>query len=90
MFFPTKDRRLIYLMRHAVYHEHLSKLLAFLDCSPDSASIARAVAKWDSAELEDALAARKLMGTIVRYEEWSASPQAEQKPRTSNAWRGGT
>ena len=41
VFFRTKDGRLIYLMRHAVYYEHLSKLLAFLDCSPDSGSIAR-------------------------------------------------
>ena len=76
VFFPTKDGRLIYLMRHGVYSEHLGKLLGFLDASPDSASIARAVAKWNSAELEDALAERRLMGTIVRsYEEWRASPQ---------------
>ncbi len=76
VYFRTKDGRLIYLMRHAVYYEHLSKLLAFLDCSPDSGSIAAAVAKWDAADLEDALAARKLMGTIVRtYEEWCATPQ---------------
>ena len=76
VFFPTKDGRLMYLMRHAVYYEHLSKLLAFLDCAPDSAAIARSVARWNAAELEDALAERKLMGTIVRsYDEWRASPQ---------------
>jgi crotonobetainyl-CoA:carnitine CoA-transferase CaiB-like acyl-CoA transferase len=76
VFFPTRDGRLIYLMRHAVYYEHLCKLLSFLDCSPDSASIARAVSHWNAAELEDALAERKLMGTIVRsYDEWRASPQ---------------
>ena len=76
VYFPTRDGRLIYLMRHAVYYEHLSKLLAFLDCSPDSASIARATAKWDALALEDALADRKLMGTIVRsFEEWNDSPQ---------------
>jgi crotonobetainyl-CoA:carnitine CoA-transferase CaiB-like acyl-CoA transferase len=76
VFFPTRDGRLMYLMRHAVYFEHLSKLLAFLDCSPDSASIARAVSQWDAFALEDALAERRLMGTIVRsYDEWRASPQ---------------
>jgi hypothetical protein len=76
VFFPTRDGRLIYLMRHAVYYEHLSKLLAFLDCAPESAAIARAVVRWDSAELEEALAANKLMGTIVRsFDEWCECPQ---------------
>jgi len=76
VFFPTRDGRLMYLMRHAVYHEHLSKLLGFLDCAPDSAAITRTVVRWDSAELEQSLAERKLMGTIVRtFEEWQASPQ---------------
>ncbi len=78
VFFPTKDGRLIYLMRHAVYYEHLSKLLGFLDCSPDSGSIARAVARWNSMELENALAERSLMGTIVRtFDEWRACPQGQ-------------
>src|SRR5579871_1611077 len=49
VFFPTKDGRLMYLMRHAVYYEHLTKLLGFLDCAPDSAAIARTVEQWDSA-----------------------------------------
>jgi len=76
VFFPTADGRLMYLMRHAVYHEHLCKLLTFLECSPDSGSIASAVSRWNAARLEDALAERKLMGTIVRtYDEWRASPQ---------------
>jgi hypothetical protein len=78
VFFPTKDGRLIYLMRHAVYYEHLSKLLSFLEASPDSAAIARAVSRWNSAALEEALAERGLMGTIVRtYDEWRASPQGQ-------------
>lgn len=76
VFFRTKDGRLIYLMRHAVYHEHLTKLLTFLDCAPDSDAIARRVADWDAQELEDVLAERKLMGTTVRTRaEWLASPQ---------------
>jgi hypothetical protein len=83
VYFPAKDGRLIYLMRHAVYYEHLSKLLTFLDCSPNSESIARAVARGNAAELEDALAERSLMGTIVRtYDEWRASPQGRHlEPR---------
>jgi hypothetical protein len=76
VFFRTKDGRMIYLMRHAVYYEHCSRLLTFLDCAPSNEAIARAVAKWDSAELEEALAARRLMGTIVRTrDEWRVSPQ---------------
>ncbi len=66
---------MIYLMRHGVYYHHLAKLLTFLDASPDSASIAKAVAKWNSVELEEALAERSLMGTIVRTrEEWLCEP----------------
>ncbi len=76
VYFRTKDGRLIYLMRHAVYYEHLTKLLTFLGSAPESAAISAAVAQWDSAELEDALAERGLMGTIVRsFDEWRASPQ---------------
>ena len=73
---------MIYLMRHGVYYEHLAKLLTFLDASPDSDSIAKAVAKWNSVDLEEALAERSLMGTIVRTrEEWLASPQGKHLRR---------
>jgi crotonobetainyl-CoA:carnitine CoA-transferase CaiB-like acyl-CoA transferase len=76
VFFPTRDGRLMYLMRHGVYYQHLGKLLAFLDASPDSASIARSVSRWNAAALEDALAEHGLMGTIVRtYDEWRTTPQ---------------
>jgi crotonobetainyl-CoA:carnitine CoA-transferase CaiB-like acyl-CoA transferase len=78
VFFRTKDGRMMYLMRHGVYYHHLAKLLTFLDASPDSTSIAKAVAKWNSVELEEALAERSLMGTIVRTRaEWLASPQGK-------------
>ncbi len=76
VFFEAADGRQIYLLRHAFYHEHFSRLLAFLDCSPATESIERAVRGWESAELEEALAESKAMGVIARTrEEWLASPQ---------------
>lgn len=76
VFFESRDGRQIYLLRHAFYHEHFSRLLASLDCSSATDSIARAVARRDAQELEDALAANKAMGAIARTrEEWLAHPQ---------------
>lgn len=76
LFFRTKDGRMIYLMRHGRYPEHHAKLLGLLDCPPDSESISRAVSKWNAQELEDELAARKIMGVIARTpEEWLTTPQ---------------
>lgn len=75
IFFRTRDGRMIYLMRHGNYPEHLSRLLNFLGAPPDSDAIARAVATWDAQALEDALAERKLMGVIARTrDEWLATP----------------
>lgn len=76
VFFETRDGRQMYLLRHAFYHEHFSRLLSCLDCSPDTQSIARAVKRYDALELEDALAEAKAMGAIARTsEEWLAHPQ---------------
>lgn len=76
VFFETADGRQIYLLRHAFYHEHFSRLLAFLGCSAATDSIERAVARWKSHELEDALAEARVIGAISRTrEEWLASPQ---------------
>jgi crotonobetainyl-CoA:carnitine CoA-transferase CaiB-like acyl-CoA transferase len=78
VFFETADGRQMYLLRHAFYHEHFSRLLDFLDCSSSTASIARAVRRWDSAALEEALAAAKAIGAIARTrEEWLATPQGQ-------------
>ncbi len=54
---PHQDGRMIYLMRHGVYYHHLAKLLTFLDASPDSTSIAKAVASGFRGA-EEALAER--------------------------------
>lgn len=76
VFFETRDGRQIYLLRHAFYHEHFSRLLASLDCSPATESIARAVAQCDSLELEERLARDRAMGVIARTrDEWLAHPQ---------------
>ncbi len=76
VFFETKDGRQMYLLRHAFYHEHFSRLLSFLDCSPATESIARAVGRWDANDLEEALAAAKVIGAIARTrDEWLESPQ---------------
>lgn len=76
VFFRTQDGRQIYLLRHAFYHEHFSRLLECLDCSSATASIARAVAERDALELEDALANAKAIGAVCRSrEEWWNHPQ---------------
>ncbi|MES2944795.1 MAG: CoA transferase [Pseudomonadota bacterium] len=76
VFFETRDGRQIYLLRHAFYHDHFSRLLASLDCSSATESIARAVARRDAQELEDSLAEARAMGAIARtQEEWLAHPQ---------------
>lgn len=76
VFFETRDGRQIYLLRHAFYHEHFSRLLASLDCSSATESIARAVARRDAQELEDTLAQSRVMGAIARTrDEWLAHPQ---------------
>jgi crotonobetainyl-CoA:carnitine CoA-transferase CaiB-like acyl-CoA transferase len=76
VFFETADGRQMYLLRHAFYHEHFSRLLAFLDCSSSTESIERAVSRWEADDLEDALAGAKAIGAIARTrEEWLESPQ---------------
>lgn len=78
VFFPTLDGRQMYLLRHAFYHEHFSRLLTFLDCSSATQSIERAVARWKADELEEALAEAKGIGAIARTrEEWLESPQGQ-------------
>lgn len=76
VFFETRDGRQMYLLRHAFYHEHFTRLLSCLDCSPDTESIARAVRRHDAFELESILAEAKAMGALARTrEEWLAHPQ---------------
>ena len=51
-------------------------ILEILECASDHASVAQAIARWDSTELETALTERHLTGTVVRsHEEWLDHPQ---------------
>ncbi|CAH1691167.1 CoA transferase family III [Hyphomicrobiales bacterium] len=76
VFFESADGRLVYLLRHAFYHEHFSRMLSFLDCSPATASLEKAISRWNAEELEDAMADAKVIGAMVRTrDEWLASPQ---------------
>lgn len=77
-FFPTKDGKQIYLLRTTLYVENLIGTLELLGCSYDADSMAKAVAKWDALDLEEALAERRLIGVIARPRaEWLAHPQGQ-------------
>lgn len=77
-FFRTRDGRQFYLLRTTLYAENLIGTLELLGCSYDAESMARAVAKWDALELENALAERRLIGVIARTrDEWLAHPQGQ-------------
>jgi crotonobetainyl-CoA:carnitine CoA-transferase CaiB-like acyl-CoA transferase len=77
-FFRTSDNRQIYLLRASIYVKMLVGLLDLLKCASDDGSVAEAVAQWHSAELEDAIAERGLVGVIARRrEEWRDHPQGQ-------------
>lgn len=75
-FFETRDGRQFFVLRAVAYAETLLKTLDLLDCTFAPASMARAVAKWDALDLEDALAEKRLVGVMARTgQEWRAHPQ---------------
>jgi len=75
-FFRTADNRQIYLLRASIYVKMLVGLLDLLKSRSDDASIAQAVAQWQSGELEDAIAERRLVGVVARRsQEWLEHPQ---------------
>lgn len=75
-FFATRDDRRFYLLRTANYVQHCLRLHSFLGASTDTASLARAISQWDAADLEEALAEKKLVGATTRTrEEWLSHPQ---------------
>ena len=75
-FFRTADDRMIFLLRTLAYPQMLTRLQDVLDCGYDARSFERAVSRWHSEELEEALAARRAVGVIARTRaEWSAHPQ---------------
>ncbi|HLT26946.1 MAG TPA: CoA transferase [Zeimonas sp.] len=75
-FFATKDDRRFYLLYTANYVQHCLDVHRFLGATTGHESVANAVAKWNSDELEQALAEARLFGCIARtQEEWRLHPQ---------------
>jgi len=75
-FFKTRDDRHIYLLRNNGRGSITEDLIGLLRCPNSTEGIAAAAAQWDAHELEEALAAKKLPGAMVRSPgEWLAHPQ---------------
>src|SRR5215470_3357405 len=74
--YPAKDGRWSYL--HCNFPNHRAAALKVLGVAEDVAAMTRAVAKWDAAELEEAIIAAKGAGGMVRTKaEWAAHPQGK-------------
>jgi crotonobetainyl-CoA:carnitine CoA-transferase CaiB-like acyl-CoA transferase len=70
----TRDGRTV--MASGVYPHLAAKWLRFLDVAPDRDKVAAAIARWDSAELEEAANRAGLPLAIARTPaEWLAHPQ---------------
>ncbi len=77
-FFRTKDGRHIHLLRNTGRGNITTDLVGFLKCANNNDEIARAVAQWNSHDLEEALAGLKLPASIARTpDEWLAHPQGQ-------------
>src|SRR5438552_1597686 len=73
--YPAKDGRWSYL--HCNFPNHRAAALGVLGVAEDREAVARAVAKWDAADLEEAIIAAKGAGGMVRTrEEWAHHPQS--------------
>lgn len=75
-FYETGDGRWIQL--HCNFPHHRDGVLAVLGCENDRAAVAAAIAKWDGAALESALAESQMCSGLVRRRaEWAALPHAQ-------------
>lgn len=73
--YRAKDGRWSYL--HCNFDNHRAAALKVLGVPEDRAAVAKAVAKWDALELEEAIIAAKGAGGMVRtMEEWAKHPQS--------------
>ncbi len=71
---PTKDGR--YFLPHMGLPHLAERILKILDCEYTLESVVDAVAKWDALDLENAVAAARGCGAMVRAEsEWLDHPQ---------------
>ena len=74
--FLCRDNRYVMIEGGPPYLKLLKGYLNFFDCGYNKKSIAREVAKWDSAELEEALAKAGLpVSRSSTREEWLSHPQ---------------
>ncbi len=75
-FYPAKDGRWSYV--HANFPNHRAAALKVLGCGESREAVARAVATWDAADLEEAIIEAKGAGGMVRsHAEWARHPQAQ-------------
>ena len=73
--YRTRDGRWSYL--HCNFPNHRAAALGVLGVAEDRAAVAAAVAKWNAADLEEAIIAAKGAGGMVRTQaEWKQHPQA--------------
>jgi crotonobetainyl-CoA:carnitine CoA-transferase CaiB-like acyl-CoA transferase len=74
-FYPTRDGRWSYL--HCNFPNHRAAALGVLGVAEDRDAVARAVANWNAADLEEAIIAAKGAGGMARTQaEWARHPQA--------------
>jgi crotonobetainyl-CoA:carnitine CoA-transferase CaiB-like acyl-CoA transferase len=73
-FYPTRDGRWSYL--HCNFPNHRAAALRVLGVAEDREAVARAVATWNAADLEEAIIAAKGAGGMARTQaEWATHPQ---------------
>src|SRR5262252_275557 len=72
----TKDGR--WVLPTGGYPHMVNEWCSLLRCSPDKASIANAILKWDGKDLDDVAAERNMIFALCRSkEEWALHPQGE-------------
>src|SRR6185437_1114335 len=73
--YPTKDGHWSYV--HANFPNHRAAALKVLGVEENKEAVARAVATWNAADLEEAIIAAKGAGGMARtMQEWARHPQA--------------
>jgi crotonobetainyl-CoA:carnitine CoA-transferase CaiB-like acyl-CoA transferase len=74
--YPTKDGR--WYLPTAAYPKMIPDWISLLKCDLKADSVREAISKWDAQELEDAAAARGMIGSMCRTpDEWLAHPQGK-------------
>jgi crotonobetainyl-CoA:carnitine CoA-transferase CaiB-like acyl-CoA transferase len=75
-YFRTKDERWIYFQR--LFEHHRLATASVLHCEDENEALAKAVAGWNSFELEEAIVAAGATCAVVRsHEEWAKHEQAK-------------